>query len=223
MAHRRMLAKTILQDDRFLDMPFSSQALYMHLNIEADDDGFINGKRKVLTFLGATIEDFNTLVDNGYVIEFDTGVILIAHWNVHNYIQKDRYKPTTFQAEKSKVNLDENKVYTRCIQNVYNMYPQVNIELDKFNVGEYRDNSSNVMLSNVNGEKIFFGKHKNIPLSESEYTQYKARYNNIEEIINKYSEMVFYDPNMYKPHNFNCFLISQTKNSAAEAAPPNKV
>lgn len=118
MANRRMLAKTVLQEDKFLEMPFPSQALYVQLNMEADDDGFINGKRKMLSVLGVSIEDFNILVDNGYVIEFNNGLILIAHWKIHNYIQADRYKPTTFQSEKLMVTLNENNVYTRCTQDV---------------------------------------------------------------------------------------------------------
>lgn len=215
MANRRMLAKTILQEDKFLEMPFSSQALYVQLNLEADDDGFVSGKRKMLNVSGADISDFSILVDNGYIIEFNSGVILITHWKIHNYIQADRYKETVFQAEKSTVMLNENNVYTLCIQDVYNMYPQDNIELKEDKLEIIKDNSTK-----ENTEKRLYGIHQNIPLSESKYEQYKAQYSNIDEIIENYSAMVFNNPNTYKANNFNCFLMSQKKNSTTEAAPP---
>lgn len=218
MANRRMFAKTILQEDKFLEMPFSSQALYVQLNLEADDDGFINGKRKMLNISGANIDDFNILVTNGYVIEFDSGVILIAHWKVHNYIQADRYKATTFQSEKSTVILNENNVYTTCIQDVYKMYPQDNIELKEDNLKIIKDS-----ITKENTEKKLYGTHQNVPLSKFKYEQYKKQYSNIDEIINQYSEMVFSNPTLYKPQNFNSFLISKTKNSPTEALPPNKI
>lgn len=80
--------------------------------------------------------------------------------------------------------------------------------------------SCNRTLCNFNTEQKMYGTHQNIPLSESKYEQYKAQYSNIDEIIENYSAMVFNNPNTYKANNFNCFLMSQKKNSATEAAPP---
>ena len=118
MAERRMFAKTIIDSDAFLDMPLTSQALYFHLSMRADDDGFINNPKKIQRMIGASDDDLKLLLAKRFIIAFESGVVVIKHWKIHNYIQKDRYRPTIYQEEKSLLSEKENKVYTECIHDV---------------------------------------------------------------------------------------------------------
>ena len=131
MAERRMFAKTIIDSDSFLDMPMSTQALYFHLSMRADDDGFINNPKKIQRMIGATEDDLKLLIAKNFIIIFESGVIVIKHWKIHNYIQKDRYKPTVYQEEKELLSLKENGVYTLGIPNGYNMDTQVRLGKDR--------------------------------------------------------------------------------------------
>ena len=112
MAERRMFAKTIIDSDAFLDMPLSSQALYFHLSMRADDDGFVNNPKKILRMIGASEDDFKLLILKKFVIPFESGVCVIKHWFIHNYIRSDRYKETVYKDEKSRLYSKENKAYT---------------------------------------------------------------------------------------------------------------
>lgn len=100
MAERRMFAKSIMDSDDFMTLPFSAQAVYVHLAMRADDDGFIGNAKSILRMIGAGEDDFRLLVDEGYLKTFDSSVVAIVHWKTHNYIQKDRYKPTVYRKEK---------------------------------------------------------------------------------------------------------------------------
>ena len=112
MADRRMFAKTIIDSDAFLDMPLSSQALYFHLSMRADDDGFLNNARKVQRMVGASDDDLRLLMAKKFLIPFESGVVVIKHWRIHNYIQKDRYKPTVYAEEKAQLRVKENRAYS---------------------------------------------------------------------------------------------------------------
>ena len=112
MAERRMFAKTIIDSDAFLDMPMSTQALYFHLNMRADDDGFINNPRKIQRMIGASEDDLKLLIAKRFVLAFENGVIAIKHWKIHNYIRKDRYHPTLYQDEKQSIDVKEDGSYT---------------------------------------------------------------------------------------------------------------
>ena len=112
MAERRMFAKTIIDSDMFLDMPLSTQALYFHLSMRADDDGFINNPRKIQRMIGASDDDLKVLVMKRFILPFDSGVVVIKHWKIHNYIRNDRYKETVYQEEKAQLELKENGAYT---------------------------------------------------------------------------------------------------------------
>ena len=125
MAERRMSAKTIIDSDAFLDMPLSAQALYFHLSMRADDDGFVNNPKKIQRMIGASDDDCKLLVMKRFILTFESGIIVIKHWKIHNYIQKDRYKETVYLAEKSTLELNENNAYTECIPNVYKVDTQV--------------------------------------------------------------------------------------------------
>lgn len=114
-----MFAKTIIDSDAFLDMALSTQALYFHLSMRADDDGFINNPKKLCRMIGSSDDEMKILFAKKFILGFESGVIVIKHWKMHNYIQKDRYKETNYLEEKSQLREKENKVYTlgtECIQ-----------------------------------------------------------------------------------------------------------
>lgn len=112
MAERRMFAKTIIDSDAFLDMPLSTHALYFHLSMRADDDGFINNPKKIQRMIGASDDDLKLLIAKKFIIPFESGIVVIKHWKIHNYIRNDRYKPTNYQEEKAMLSEKENKSYT---------------------------------------------------------------------------------------------------------------
>lgn len=134
MAERRMFAKTIIDSDAFMDMPLSTQALYFHLSMRADDDGFINNPKKIQRMIGASDDDLKVLIAKRFIIPFDSGIVVIKHWKIHNYIQKDRYKPTVYTEEKKRIETKGNGAYTEmdtnCIQNVSKMETQYRLGKD---------------------------------------------------------------------------------------------
>ena len=120
MANRRMFSRDVVETDRFLGMPLTSQALYFHLGMEADDAGCVPSPRKVQRAVGCTEGDLKHLASCVYIIPFESGIIVIAHWKQSNYVQSDRYKKTLYQEEAAKL-LTEKGVYsldTSCIQDV---------------------------------------------------------------------------------------------------------
>ena len=132
MAERRMFAKAIIDSDAFLDMPLSTQALYFHLSMRADDEGFVGNPKKIQRMIGASDDDCKLLVMKRFILTFESGIIVIKHWKIHNYIQADRFKETTYLEEKSMLTLDGKKAYTECIHDVPKLDAQVS-------VGENRD------------------------------------------------------------------------------------
>lgn len=203
MAERRMFAKSIIDSDMFLDMPLSAQALYFHLSMRADDDGFINNPKRVQRMIGANDDDFKLLIAKQFIIPFDSGIVVIKHWRLHNYIQKDRYKPTIYTDEKAALSLNDG-VYTDCIHDVSKMDTQVRLE-----VGKSRDRL--LCCTDDNEEKIqqdveksvekvlkttknnndthTYGKYKNVFLTEYQYTELCGIYgkNTIDEYADRIS------------------------------------
>lgn len=112
MAERRMFAKTIIDSDAFLDMPVTARLLYYDLGMRADDDGFVNSPKKTMRITGASSDDMNILIMRKFIIPFDSGVVVIKHWRIHNYIRKDTYVETKYKDEKEQLTLDENNAYT---------------------------------------------------------------------------------------------------------------
>lgn len=142
MAERRMFAKTIIDSDAFLDMPMSARLLYYDLGMRADDDGFVNSPKKIMKMVGASTDDMNVLILRKFILPFETGVVVIKHWKIHNYIQNDRYRETNYKNEKSQLALDENKAYkvvdTECIQSGYIMDTQDRLGKDRLELGKER-------------------------------------------------------------------------------------
>ena len=143
MAERRMFAKTIIDSDAFLNMPLTTQALYFHLCMRADDDGFVNNPQKIQRMIGASDDDLKILCAKNFIIPFESGIIVIKHWKIHNYIQNDRYKPTVYEEEKALLSVKNNKAYTldtECIQDVSIVDTQVRLgkdSLGKSNISRF--------------------------------------------------------------------------------------
>jgi uncharacterized phage protein (TIGR02220 family) len=113
MAEKRMFAKTIIDSDAFLDMSISAQALYFHLCMRADDEGFVNAPKKIMRMVGCNDDDLKVLVVKSFIIPFESGVIVIKHWKMHNYLRADRIKPTVYETEKQTLFTKSNKAYTQ--------------------------------------------------------------------------------------------------------------
>lgn len=132
MANRRMFSLDVVDTDIFLDMPASSQNLYFHLGMRADDDGFVSSPRKITKLVNCSRDDLNVLISRGFVIAFADGIVVITHWRQNNYIQKDRYKETVYKNDLESLSI-ENGVYrldTVRIQSVNNLEAQVSIGED---------------------------------------------------------------------------------------------
>lgn len=112
MAEKRMFSKQIVDSDAFLEMPLSTQALYFHLSMRADDDGFLNNAKKVMKIIGANQNDYDLLVAKSFVIQFPGGICVIKHWRINNYLRKDRYTETIYQEEKSHLTVQPNGRYS---------------------------------------------------------------------------------------------------------------
>ena len=110
-----MFAKVIVDSDLFIDMPVTSRLLYYDLGMRADDDGFVNAPKKIMRMIGASQDDLKILIQRGFIIPFDSGVIVISHWRVHNYLRKDTYNETQYKEEKSQLILDDKNVYERIV------------------------------------------------------------------------------------------------------------
>lgn len=138
MAERRMMAKSIIETDAFMDMPQSTQNLYFHLLLRADDDGFVLSPKRIMREIGSGDDDIRVLISKGYLIAFETGVIVIKHWRIHNYVQRDRYKRSLLK-EAEQIELNDNKEY-RLVENVSKAYPKCiqNVSTDKTRLDKTR-------------------------------------------------------------------------------------
>lgn len=113
MAKRRMFSKDITTSDPFRDMPLSTQALYFHLGMEADDDGVVNNYKSLIRAIGAKDDDLKLLLAKRFILALDdAGIIVIKHWKLNNIIQKDRYTPSKYKKELELLGFDENQSYT---------------------------------------------------------------------------------------------------------------
>lgn len=139
MAQRRMFSKKITDTDTFLDMPLSSQALYFHLNMHADDDGFVSNAKTIRRMTGASEDDLKLLLAKQFIFSFESGVVVIKDWKIHNYIRKDTYNNTIYSDEKEQLAEDKNGAYTFRGRAVDDPSPQVRLGKDRLG----KDNKNN--------------------------------------------------------------------------------
>jgi len=144
MAQRRMFNKAVTNNDNFLEMPASSQNLYFHLSMNADDDGFIDNWKSIIRMIGAKEDDLKILITKQFILPFESGVIVIRHWRLNNYLQKDRLNPTIYQEELSKLSIEKDNVYemyTTCIHSIDKNSIDKN-SIDKNSIDKYIGNSN---------------------------------------------------------------------------------
>lgn len=154
MAERRMFAKTIIDSDAFIDMPVTSRLLYYDLVMRADDDGFVNSPKKIMRMIGASDDDIRILIARKFIIPFESGIVVIKHWRIHNYIRKDTYSETPYLSEKSMLEMDENKAYElKRDESVDGSSTQVRIGKDSIDKGSKENILSNAKAS---PEDVFF-------------------------------------------------------------------
>ena len=175
MAERRMMSKKITDTDAFLYMPLTTQALYFHFLQNEDDDGFVGSPNSIMRKVGASKNDYDLLMVKRFIIVFDSGICVIKHWRIHNYIQKDRYVETTFLKEKAQLKTEENGAYTECIQNVYKLDAQYSIGKDSIgevSIGKDREDTQRACAREESDEEETLPEFEN-PL----YKQIAKLYN----------------------------------------------
>nr|UWD76205.1 MAG: replisome organizer [Bacteriophage sp.] len=166
MAQRRMFSRKITDTDKFIEMPATTQNLYFHLNMNADDEGFVDRVSIIQRMIGASGDDLKLLIAKGFVIPFESGVVVIRHWRIHNYIQADRFQPTIHQNEKSRIEYDETKTANikrlgECIQNVYKADTQVRLGKDRLELELDKDRLDHHLDQNDDDDKnLIFKKLK---------------------------------------------------------------
>lgn len=111
MAQKRMFSLAVIDTDRFQEMPLSSQALYFHLGMHGDDDGFVSSPRKIARAAGANEDDIKLLIAKGFIIPFESGVVVIRDWRINNNLRNDRYHETIYLKEKARLTCNEAGAY----------------------------------------------------------------------------------------------------------------
>lgn len=207
-----MFSKTIVDSDAFLDMPLSAQALYFHLSMRADDDGFLNNAKKIQRIVSASDDDLKLLVAKRFVIAFDDGIIVIKHWRMNNYLRSDRYKPTVYQEELAMLNLKDNGSYSLRsdvgIPNDYHCETQYSIGKDSIDKDSIDKDSNIPPLSPYKGET----KEKT---SKTDYVQMikdKKFDKSLEEVIVEWYRYKTEKRQSYKPTGFSKFLTEVQNN-----------
>ena len=163
MAERRMFAKTIVLSDAFLDMSLGARCLYMTMGMLADDDGFVNSPKAIMRQTGASEDDLKVLIAKKFVIPFDSGVIVIKHWRINNYLQKDRVQPTKYQDEMKSLTIEKNGAYTTSGQCIHS-----SVYTDKDSIGKISIDKNN----NINPLPPKGGKREFVPPTLEEVEEY---------------------------------------------------
>ena len=241
MAKRRMFSLDVVDTDRFLDMPATTQNLYFHLGMRADDDGFVGSPRKIMAFCGAGADDLDRLIEDNYIIRFDNGTCVITEWKRNNYLKRDRYTETVYIEEKACLNLRENGIYevidpkeeqrekvldTECLQNVSKVETQVRLgkdSIDKDSIGEERvgeseaaDCKSAKAPPPQNDKRHYYGEYKNVLLSGKDIEKLKDEFTDWEERVERLSEYVASSGKTYK--NYLAVIRNWAKRDKEEAA-----
>lgn len=214
MAERRMFAKAIVLSDAFLDMPMSARCLYFTLAMLADDDGFINSPKSIMRQCGSTTDDMSILIAKRFVLTFESGVVVIKHWRIHNLIQKDRYRETKYLEEKALLTLDGNKAYTEavsdvypeCIQGVSIPEPQVRLGEDsigKSRVGQVTEDVPDINVGHKPPKAVRhkYGMYELVLLTDEDFEKLKAEFpHDYSERIARLDEYMASTGKKYKNH-----------------------
>lgn len=201
VAERRMFTKKVTDDDNFMALSSSAQALYLHLSMSADDDGFCNQVSISMFKAHASVQDLQTLLEKRYIYQFENGVIVIKHWRMANALRKDRYTPTAFQREFAQLGIKDNGSYTRLpdgCQVVAERLPQGRVCKER--IGKDREGESKEPEQTPTPTYISHGKYKNVFLTEEEFQLLKTEYSDYEKKIERLSEYMRSSGKTYENH-----------------------
>lgn len=190
-----MFSLKIVDSDLFLDMPLSSQCLYFHLSMRADDDGFVNNPKKIIKIIGANEDDLKILIAKGFVIVFEQGIIVITHWKINNFIRKDRYKPTLYENEVQSLSQTKNGMYIKEVgcHLVAERLTSGQPSIDKVSIDKGRVEQDTPFS--------FYGEYKNIRLTEEEYRKLKEKLQgHTDMMIEKLSRYIKSTGKTYQDH-----------------------
>lgn len=232
MAERRMFTKKIIDSDAFLDMPLSTQSLYFHLNMRADDDGFVNNPKKIQRMIGASEDDLKLLVAKRFILCFENGVIVIKHWRMHNLLRKDRYNPTQYAEELDTLMIKDNGSYTEKpveIPVATSWQPSDNqlatqdsigkVSIEKYSIDKEKDNNMSASVKRITKTEIneFFEsvwqlypvkKGKGQVSDSKRKALYEIGFDEINRAIERYLEELKKDAAWRKPQNGSTFFNS---------------
>lgn len=211
MAERRMFAKTIVLSDAFLDMPLSARCLYFTLGMLADDDGFVNSPKSIMRQAGTSTDDLNILLAKKFLLAFESGVIVIKHWRINNYLRSDRYTETKCLEEKQYLDVDKNGTYHIGVPTGIPSIGKDSLEKDSLE----EDNIP--PASPTKPSKHKYGEFKNILLTDEEVEKLKEKFPiDWVERIEALSEGIARKGYKYKSHYLA--ILNWAKNDRTEKA-----
>ena len=206
-----MFSQKIVDSDPFLDMSLSAQALYFHLNMQADDDGFVNNPKKVCRCIGASSDDLKLLVAKRFLICFENGVVCVKHWRIHNTLRKDRYNPTQYQTEFAMLEVKDNKAYTENVATTWQ--PDGNQLATQYSIDKYSIDKSSIdkdILSESDDSspspkqkksvKHKHGEYQNVLLTDDELQKLQEEYIDYSERIERLSSYIASTGKSYRSH-----------------------
>lgn len=219
MAEKRMFSIKLIDTDLFLELPISSQNLYFHLGMRADDDGFVDKPKTIMKVVGAKEDDLKILIMKRFIIPFDNGLIVIRHWRLNNYLRSDRYNETKYLEEKSMLSIKENGEYE--LKNdvgIPSGLPNtINLNLNNNNNNNSLDNTINLVENKeINNKETKetkstrhkYGKYQRILLTNDEYDKLCEEFGDdyIHKVIERVDEYVEENNNKNKYKNFNLVI-----------------
>lgn len=220
MAEKRMFSKKIIDTDWFMDMPASSQNLYFHLSMRADDDGFVASPKRIIKLIGATDDDYRILISKKFIIPFESGICVIRDWRINNYLRNDRYNETQYKEEKKLLTLDENGKYNLGIPTVD---PVLSISNTISNTISNKDKDG--VIGEEKKQKHKYGEFKHILLTDEELNKLYVDYGNekTQKAITYLDEYIEMKGAKYKSHYlvmrkwvFDAVEEKERKNQIAE-------
>ena len=199
MAKKRMFNIDIVGSDAFLDMAHESQALYLQLSMRADDDGFIGNPKTVVRIAGVSNAAFEELLQKRFILQFQSGVVVVKHWKINNDIKKDRYAPTVYTDEFQMLYTKENKAYTERSANVSTLDTErrqnVSTLDTQYSIEEVsKDKDSIVLCKHAHG---FFS---NVFLTDDEMKKLSSEIPNLDDYIERLSNYLANNKKEYKSH-----------------------
>lgn len=207
MAERRMFAKTIIDSDAFLEMPTTSQLLYFHLSMRADDDGFVNKPKSLMRMVGCKDDDLKLLFVKKFLIPFESGVVVIKHWKIHNYIRKDTYTETKYKEEKATLELDENSAYRLTEESPLQLRdgsvtsPSTQDRLGQVSTGKDSVGKDIEEAEPPKPSRHKYGFYKNVLLTDEEYEKLQDEFpHDYTDRIERLSEYIASTGKKYKSH-----------------------